>query len=166
MEPQHWIGQHCCSINLCTQCVPIQSNRSNNSVIELFVGNVWIVILLLNFIYCHLVCLLIEKWNVACNYIWWGFIQSTEILYLLNDTFLLSNQPHISSSMFAPLSCLPSQTLPPLKIPEQCYYRPSWALLPKIEQFSTVMHPQNTNFIRDGYTWVVSYDKHYILGAY
>uniref|UniRef100_A0A8C4E4K8 Mediator of RNA polymerase II transcription subunit 13 n=1 Tax=Dicentrarchus labrax TaxID=13489 RepID=A0A8C4E4K8_DICLA len=35
-------------------------------------------------------------------------------------------KPQIGSSMFALLSCLPSQSLPPLKIPEQCYYRPSW----------------------------------------
>uniref|UniRef100_A0A667YDZ0 Mediator of RNA polymerase II transcription subunit 13 n=1 Tax=Myripristis murdjan TaxID=586833 RepID=A0A667YDZ0_9TELE len=59
-------------------------------------------------------------------------------------------------SMFAPLSSLPSQSLPPLKIPEQCYYRPSWALLPKMEHFSTVMHSQNTPFIRDGYTNIPS----------
>uniref|UniRef100_A0A147A2N0 Mediator of RNA polymerase II transcription subunit 13 n=1 Tax=Fundulus heteroclitus TaxID=8078 RepID=A0A147A2N0_FUNHE len=61
-------------------------------------------------------------------------------------------KPHIGSSMFAPLSCLPSQTLPPLKIPEQCYYRPSWALLPKMEHFTPIMHPQNTAFTKDGYT--------------
>lgn len=54
--------------------------------------------------------------------------------------------------MFAPLPCLPSQTLPPLKIPDQCYYRPSWALMPKMEHFPAVMHPQNPTFIRDGYT--------------
>ncbi|KAG7224069.1 hypothetical protein INR49_015327 [Caranx melampygus] len=65
-------------------------------------------------------------------------------------------KPQIGSSMFAPLSCLPSQSLPPLKIPEQCYYRPSWALLPKMEHFPTVMHPQNTTFIRDGYTNIPS----------
>ncbi|KAM8744358.1 mediator of RNA polymerase II transcription subunit 13-like isoform 3-T3 [Acanthopagrus schlegelii] len=65
-------------------------------------------------------------------------------------------KPQIGSSMFAPLSCLPSQTLPPLKIPEQCYYRPSWALMPKMEHFSAVMHAQNNAFIRDGYTNVPS----------
>uniref|UniRef100_A0A669DNE0 Mediator of RNA polymerase II transcription subunit 13 n=1 Tax=Oreochromis niloticus TaxID=8128 RepID=A0A669DNE0_ORENI len=53
-------------------------------------------------------------------------------------------KPLIGSSMFAPLPCLPSQNLPPLKIPEQCYYRPSWSLLPKMEHFPTVMHPQNS----------------------
>ncbi|TKS84443.1 Mediator of RNA polymerase II transcription subunit 13-like [Collichthys lucidus] len=65
-------------------------------------------------------------------------------------------KPQIGSSMFAPLSCLPSQSLPPLKIPEQCYYRPSWALMPKMEHFPTVMHPQNNAFIKDGYTNVPS----------
>uniref|UniRef100_A0A665W9P8 Mediator of RNA polymerase II transcription subunit 13 n=1 Tax=Echeneis naucrates TaxID=173247 RepID=A0A665W9P8_ECHNA len=59
---------------------------------------------------------------------------------------------HQCSSMFAPLSCLPSQSLPPLKIPEQCYYRPSWALMPKMEHFPAVMHPQNATFLKDGYT--------------
>ncbi|CAJ1070333.1 mediator of RNA polymerase II transcription subunit 13-like isoform X5 [Xyrichtys novacula] len=65
-------------------------------------------------------------------------------------------KPHIGSSMFAPLSCLPSQSLPPLKIPEQCFYRPSWALMPKMEHFSAIMHPQSNTFIRDGYTNVPS----------
>ncbi|XP_029024183.1 mediator of RNA polymerase II transcription subunit 13-like isoform X2 [Betta splendens] len=65
-------------------------------------------------------------------------------------------KPHMGSSMFAPLSCLPSQTLPPLKVPEQCFYRPSWSLLPKMEHYATVMHPQNAHFIRDGYTNVPS----------
>ncbi|XP_034402878.1 mediator of RNA polymerase II transcription subunit 13-like isoform X2 [Cyclopterus lumpus] len=60
-------------------------------------------------------------------------------------------KPQIGSSMFAPLSCLPSRALPQLKITEQCYYRPSWTLLPKMEHFP-VMHSQNTTFIRDGYT--------------
>ncbi|XP_029371341.1 mediator of RNA polymerase II transcription subunit 13-like isoform X2 [Echeneis naucrates] len=65
-------------------------------------------------------------------------------------------KPHIGSSMFAPLSCLPSQSLPPLKIPEQCYYRPSWALMPKMEHFPAVMHPQNATFLKDGYTNIPS----------
>uniref|UniRef100_A0A3B3D0C2 Mediator of RNA polymerase II transcription subunit 13 n=1 Tax=Oryzias melastigma TaxID=30732 RepID=A0A3B3D0C2_ORYME len=64
-------------------------------------------------------------------------------------------KPQISSSMFAPLSCLPSQNLPPLKIPDQCYYRPSWAVLPKMEHFTTVMHPRNV-FSKDGYTNIPS----------
>ncbi|XP_028273532.1 mediator of RNA polymerase II transcription subunit 13-like isoform X3 [Parambassis ranga] len=65
-------------------------------------------------------------------------------------------KPQICSSMFAPLPCLPSQSLPPLKIPEQCYYRPSWALLPKMEHFPSVMHPQNSAFSKDGYTNIPS----------
>lgn len=65
-------------------------------------------------------------------------------------------KPQMGSSMFASLSCLPSQSLPPLKIPEQCYYRPSWALMPKMEHFPTVMHPHNTAFTKDGYTNVPS----------
>ncbi|KAM9306494.1 mediator of RNA polymerase II transcription subunit 13-like [Pholidichthys leucotaenia] len=65
-------------------------------------------------------------------------------------------KPQISSSMFAPLSCLPSQSLPPLKIPEQCNYRPSWSLLPKMEHFAAIMHPQTTAFTKDGYTNIPS----------
>uniref|UniRef100_A0A672IUR7 Mediator of RNA polymerase II transcription subunit 13 n=1 Tax=Salarias fasciatus TaxID=181472 RepID=A0A672IUR7_SALFA len=64
--------------------------------------------------------------------------------------------PQVGSSMFAPLSCLPSQTLPPLKVPDQCFYRPSWALLPKMEHFPAVMHPQSAAFSKDGYTNVPS----------
>lgn len=30
--------------------------------------------------------------------------------------------------MFAPLKTLPSQCLPPIKIPEDCIYRPSWTM--------------------------------------
>ncbi|XP_069571315.1 mediator of RNA polymerase II transcription subunit 13-like isoform X1 [Brachyistius frenatus] len=65
-------------------------------------------------------------------------------------------KPQMGSSMFAPLSCLPSQSLPPLKIPEQCYYRPSWALLPKMEHFPSVMHSQSAAFTKDGYTNIPS----------
>uniref|UniRef100_A0A8C9YZ15 Mediator of RNA polymerase II transcription subunit 13 n=1 Tax=Sander lucioperca TaxID=283035 RepID=A0A8C9YZ15_SANLU len=65
--------------------------------------------------------------------------------------FSFVRHPQIGSSMFGPFFCLPSQSLPPLKIPEQCYYRPSWALMPKMEHFP-VMHPQNATFLRDGYT--------------
>lgn len=71
---------------------------------------------------------------------------------LTNIYVFLSAQPQIGSSMFAPLPCLPSQILPKLKIPEQCYYRPSWALLPKMEHFSPIMHPQIAAFAKDGYT--------------
>ncbi|XP_074546279.1 mediator of RNA polymerase II transcription subunit 13-like isoform X2 [Halichoeres trimaculatus] len=65
-------------------------------------------------------------------------------------------KPHVGSSMFAPLSCLPSHSLPPLKIPDQCFYRPSWSLMPKMEHFSAIMAPQSNAFIRDGYTNVPS----------
>ncbi|KAM9820437.1 mediator of RNA polymerase II transcription subunit 13-like [Neosynchiropus ocellatus] len=65
-------------------------------------------------------------------------------------------QTSLGSSMFAPLSCLPSQTLASLKIPEQCYYRPSWSLMPKMEHFPVIMNPQNSSFNKDGYTNVPS----------
>ncbi|XP_036436074.1 mediator of RNA polymerase II transcription subunit 13-like isoform X4 [Colossoma macropomum] len=64
-----------------------------------------------------------------------------------------SVQPQLGSSMFAPLRTLPSQCLPPLKIPEPCYYRPSWALLPKMEHYCL---PNQAPFIRDGYVNVPS----------
>uniref|UniRef100_A0AAQ6AEF1 Mediator of RNA polymerase II transcription subunit 13 n=1 Tax=Amphiprion ocellaris TaxID=80972 RepID=A0AAQ6AEF1_AMPOC len=51
------------------------------------------------------------------------------IMIYVTDFSLLYFIQMMGSSMFAPLSCLPSQSLPPLKIPEQCYYRPSWANL-------------------------------------
>lgn len=41
----------------------------------------------------------------------------------------------IGCSMYAPLRSLPSQCLPALKIPEHCYYRPSWADMTKMEQY-------------------------------
>uniref|UniRef100_A0A672ZGT8 Mediator of RNA polymerase II transcription subunit 13 n=1 Tax=Sphaeramia orbicularis TaxID=375764 RepID=A0A672ZGT8_9TELE len=59
------------------------------------------------------------------------------------------HQPLIGSSMFAPLSCLPSHALPALKLPEQCHYRPSWALLPKMEHFSTVINIPSVNTLPD-----------------
>lgn len=37
-------------------------------------------------------------------------------------------QPFVGCSMFAPLKTLPSQCLPPVKIPEDCIYRPSWTM--------------------------------------
>ncbi|KAG5834702.1 hypothetical protein ANANG_G00264370 [Anguilla anguilla] len=58
-----------------------------------------------------------------------------------------SVQPHVGSSVFAPLRTLPSSCLPPLKIPEHCYYRPSWSLPPKMEHLA--LHPQ-APFLRDG----------------
>lgn len=62
-------------------------------------------------------------------------------------------RPQLGCSMFAPLRTLPSQYLPPLKIPEQCYYRPSWSLLPKMESYCL---PGQTSFGRDGYVNVPS----------
>ncbi|XP_061118903.1 mediator of RNA polymerase II transcription subunit 13-like isoform X1 [Conger conger] len=58
-----------------------------------------------------------------------------------------SLQPHMRSSMFAPLRTLPSSCLPPLRIPENCYYRPSWAQLPKMEQLAL---PPQVPFLPDG----------------
>uniref|UniRef100_A0A8C7UM93 Mediator of RNA polymerase II transcription subunit 13 n=1 Tax=Oncorhynchus mykiss TaxID=8022 RepID=A0A8C7UM93_ONCMY len=63
-----------------------------------------------------------------------------------------SVQPQMGCSMFAPLRTLPSQCLPPIKVPDQCYYRPSWALLPKMEHYSSLP----PSFIRDGYVNVPS----------
>ncbi|KAL2100420.1 hypothetical protein ACEWY4_004814 [Coilia grayii] len=62
-------------------------------------------------------------------------------------------QPQVGCSMFAPLRSLPSQCLPPLKLPDSCYYRPSWSLLPKMEHYSL---PSQAPFIRDGYVNVPS----------
>lgn len=96
---------------------------------------------------------------------WWKFSPTktvkVKVIFMHPFKFLSVNffffsiyiwffQLQIGSSMFAPLFCLPSQSLPPLKIPDQCYYRPSWSLLPKIEHFPVVM--QNATFTRDGYT--------------
>ena len=53
--------------------------------------------------------------------------------------------------MFSPLTDLPSQCLPPLQIPELCSYRPSWALMPRMELYSSPLL-QHTPFMRDGYT--------------
>uniref|UniRef100_A0A8C8DXR5 Mediator of RNA polymerase II transcription subunit 13 n=1 Tax=Oryzias sinensis TaxID=183150 RepID=A0A8C8DXR5_9TELE len=77
-----------------------------------------------------------------------------------DDIKVSGNSSEICSSMFAPLSCLPSQNLPPLKIPDQCYYRPSWAVLPKMEHFTTIMHPRNV-FSKDGYTVNALSDQEY-----
>ncbi|XP_061590092.1 mediator of RNA polymerase II transcription subunit 13-like isoform X2 [Cololabis saira] len=65
-------------------------------------------------------------------------------------------KPQIDSSMFAPLPCLPSQSLPKLNLSDQCYYRPSWVLLPKMEHFTTIVHPPNPAFTKDGYTNIPS----------
>ncbi|KAG7481046.1 hypothetical protein MATL_G00062900 [Megalops atlanticus] len=62
-------------------------------------------------------------------------------------------QPQMGCSMFAPLRTLPSQCLPPLRIPENCYYRPSWALPPKMEHLHL---PPQLPYTRDGYINVPS----------
>uniref|UniRef100_A0AAZ3PJ87 Mediator of RNA polymerase II transcription subunit 13 n=1 Tax=Oncorhynchus tshawytscha TaxID=74940 RepID=A0AAZ3PJ87_ONCTS len=67
-----------------------------------------------------------------------------------------SVQPQMGCSIFAPLRTLPSQCLPPLKLPDQCYYRPSWALLPKMEHYSSLPPSHHTPFIRDGYVNIPS----------
>ncbi|XP_050965328.1 mediator of RNA polymerase II transcription subunit 13-like isoform X4 [Labeo rohita] len=56
--------------------------------------------------------------------------------------------PLIGCSMYTPLRSLPSQCLPALKIPEHCYYRPSWTDMTKMEQYClTTQNP----FSRDVY---------------
>ncbi|XP_062844613.1 mediator of RNA polymerase II transcription subunit 13-like [Trichomycterus rosablanca] len=62
-------------------------------------------------------------------------------------------RPQIIGSMFAPVRNLPSQCLPSLKIPEQCCYRPSWSLLPKMEHYCP---PNQASFARDGYANIPS----------
>lgn len=37
-------------------------------------------------------------------------------------------QAFVGCSMFAPLKTLPSQCLPPIKLPEDCVYRTSWTM--------------------------------------
>ncbi|XP_059904789.1 mediator of RNA polymerase II transcription subunit 13-like isoform X3 [Gadus macrocephalus] len=64
-------------------------------------------------------------------------------------------KPPPGCSMFSPLTDLPSQCLPPLQIPELCSYRPSWALMPRMELYSSPLL-QHTPFMRDGYTNVPS----------
>ncbi|KAK2911437.1 hypothetical protein Q8A67_003570 [Cirrhinus molitorella] len=56
--------------------------------------------------------------------------------------------PLIGCSMYASLRSLPSQCLPSLKIPEHCYYRPSWTDMTKMEQYC--LTTQNS-FSRDTY---------------
>lgn len=47
-------------------------------------------------------------------------------------------QAFVGCSMFAPLKTLPSQCLPPIKLPEECIYRPSWTTVGKLEMLN---HP-------------------------
>ncbi|KAJ8403825.1 hypothetical protein AAFF_G00346930 [Aldrovandia affinis] len=39
-----------------------------------------------------------------------------------------ASQAFVGCSMFAPLKVLPSQCLPPVKLPKECQYRPSWTV--------------------------------------
>uniref|UniRef100_A0A8D0D4T2 Mediator of RNA polymerase II transcription subunit 13 n=1 Tax=Sander lucioperca TaxID=283035 RepID=A0A8D0D4T2_SANLU len=71
-------------------------------------------------------------------------------LIFFHDIFCI--QPQIGSSMFGPFFCLPSQSLPPLKIPEQCYYRPSWALMPKMEHFPVINMPSVNTLMDQEYS--------------
>lgn len=71
-----------------------------------------------------------------------------------------SVQPHMGSSMFAPLRSLPSGCLAPLRIPEHCYYRPSWAQPPKMEHLA--LHP-HVPFLPDGYVRLIK--SHHITGV-
>uniref|UniRef100_A0A671RT58 Mediator of RNA polymerase II transcription subunit 13 n=1 Tax=Sinocyclocheilus anshuiensis TaxID=1608454 RepID=A0A671RT58_9TELE len=56
-------------------------------------------------------------------------------------------QPFVGCSMFAPLKSLPSQCLPPIKLPDECVYRPSWTV-GKLELLNSV--PAMTIFSKDG----------------
>ena len=55
-------------------------------------------------------------------------------------------QAFVGCSMFAPLKTLPSQCLPPVKIPEDCIYRPSWT-----------MGREMTFLNKDRYGWLLSF---------
>uniref|UniRef100_A0A8C2CM66 Mediator of RNA polymerase II transcription subunit 13 n=1 Tax=Cyprinus carpio TaxID=7962 RepID=A0A8C2CM66_CYPCA len=73
-------------------------------------------------------------------------------LFCFHDFSFVSHfssvQPLIGCSMYAPLRSLPSQCLTALKIPEHCYYRPSWTDMTKMEQYcQTTQNP----FSRDTY---------------
>lgn len=85
-----------------------------------------------------------------------SFTSTVTNLSLLSQDFSFVHkvptfQPFVGSSMFAPLKMLPSQCLLPLKIPDACLFRPSWAVPPKIEQLPM---PPAATFIRDGYKYV------------
>lgn len=56
-------------------------------------------------------------------------------------------QPFVGCSMFAPLKSLPSHCLPPIKLPDECVYRPSWTV-GKLELLNSV--PAMTIFNKDG----------------
>uniref|UniRef100_A0A673JAP2 Mediator of RNA polymerase II transcription subunit 13 n=1 Tax=Sinocyclocheilus rhinocerous TaxID=307959 RepID=A0A673JAP2_9TELE len=73
---------------------------------------------------------------------------ATKKLKGLNRDPSRKSKPLIGCSMYAPLRSLPSQCLSALKIPEHCYYRPSWTDMTKMEQYCpTTQNP----FSRDAY---------------
>lgn len=49
--------------------------------------------------------------------------------------------------MFAPLKTLPSQCLPPIKLPEECIYRQSWT----VGKLDLLPPGPAMPFIKDGY---------------
>lgn len=49
--------------------------------------------------------------------------------------------------MFAPLKTLPSQCLPPIKLPEECVYRQSWT----VGKLELLPSGPSMPFIKDGY---------------
>uniref|UniRef100_A0A8D2N785 Mediator of RNA polymerase II transcription subunit 13 n=1 Tax=Zonotrichia albicollis TaxID=44394 RepID=A0A8D2N785_ZONAL len=56
-------------------------------------------------------------------------------------------QALVGCSMFAPLKTLPSQCLPPIKLPEECIYRQSWA----VGKLDLLPPGPAMPFIKDGY---------------
>ncbi|CAL1569307.1 unnamed protein product [Knipowitschia caucasica] len=82
--------------------------------------------------------------------------QRTDLTEQMSSPGHEDDKPVFSCSMFAPLSCLPSQSLPQIKLPEQCYFRPSWTLMPKMEHYSSVLHTPVPTYLRDGYNSVPS----------
>ncbi|KAK6317162.1 hypothetical protein J4Q44_G00125620 [Coregonus suidteri] len=50
-------------------------------------------------------------------------------------------QAFVGCSMFAPLKTLPSQCLPPIKLPEECIYRSSWTTVGKLEMLNHLHVP-------------------------
>lgn len=67
-------------------------------------------------------------------------------------------QPFVGCSMFAPLKTLPSQCLPPIKVPEDCIYRPSWTM--GREMLNPV--PVMTYLNKDRYATLIYYSMTYL----
>ena len=95
-------------------------------------------------------------YEVLSNYGWFQFVVINTKPILLSQDFSYVHkvpqfQPFVGSSMFAPLKTLPSHCLLPLKTPDACLFRPSWAVTPKMEQLPM---PAAAASIRDGYKYV------------